>query len=284
MMDDDQHTVSDCHNGFLLTQARSEMMELSRKVIVTHMCEHPSNLGQNRTEVAVAFGRLAMATFACTQVASRTESHPRSQVCRTWKRCHIGPEFRKKNGSRAPRNARDRHEKRKTFLKRRQALRHFLLQLPNTRLPKIEMGKGLFEQKPMMGFEVSLQSLLELSNLRAHPTTGQLGQLSGIALSRNEGFQHLPGTFPDDISDDRTQLDIGGFQDLVDAVNMPVPLLHQVGMAAHQVTQLPNGLGGMKLALSRPWRKRSAIHSLSLISVLCPGMACICCALTNTIS
>ena len=28
----------------------------------------------------------------------------------------------------------------------------------------------------------------------------------------------------------------------------------------------------MKLALSRPWRKRSAIHSLSLISVLCPGM------------
>ena len=27
-------------------------------------------------------------------------------------------------------------------------------------------------------------------------------------------------------------------------------------------------LGGMKLALSRPWRKRSAIHSLSLISVL----------------
>src|SRR6266700_2436800 len=220
------------------------------------MCEHPSNLGQNRTEVAVAFGRLAMATFACTQVASRTESHPRSQVCRTWKRCHIGPEFRKKNGSRAPRNARDRHEK----------------------------GKSLFEQKAMMGFEVSLQSLLELSNLRAHPTTGQLGQLSGIALSRNEGFQHLPGTFPDYISDDRTQLDIGGFQDLVDAVNMPVPLLHQVGMAAHQVTQLPNGLGGMKLALSRPWRKRSAIHSLSLISVLCPGMACICCALTNTIS
>src|SRR6266699_3295433 len=233
------------------------------------MCEHPSNLGQNRTEVAVAFGRLAMATFACTQVASRTESHPRSQVCRTWKRCHIGPEFRKKNGSRAQRNARDRHEKRKTFLKRRQALRHFLLQLPNTRLPKIEMGKGLFEQKAMMGFEVSLQSLLELSR---------------IALSRNEGFLHLPGTFPDDISDDRTQLDIGGFQDLVDAVNMPVPLLHQVGMAAHQVTQLPNGLGGMKLALSRPWRKRSAIHSLSLISVLCPGMACICCALTNTIS
>src|SRR5947199_4380122 len=67
MIDDDQHTVSDCHDGFLLTQARSEMMELSRKVIVPHSCEHPGDLRQNRTQVAVAFGRLAIATFACTQ-------------------------------------------------------------------------------------------------------------------------------------------------------------------------------------------------------------------------
>src|SRR5438132_12685532 len=101
MIDDDQHTVSDCHNGFLLTQARSEMMELSRKVIVTHACKHPSNLGQNRTQVAVAFGRLAIATFACTQMASRTESHPRSQVCRAGKCCQIGPSLRTEEGSRA---------------------------------------------------------------------------------------------------------------------------------------------------------------------------------------
>ena len=88
---------------------------------------------------------------------------------------------------------------------------------------------------------MSLQSLLELSDLRTHPTTGQLGHLSGVTFSRNEGFQHLPGTFPDDISDDRTQLDIGGFQNLVDAVNMPIPLLHQLGVGTHQITQLPNG-------------------------------------------
>ena len=103
------------------------------------------------------------------------------------------------------------------------------------------MSKGLSEQKAMMGFEVPRLRLLELSDLRAHPTTSQLGQLSGVALSRNEGFQHLPGTFADDISDDRTQLDIGGFQDLVDAVHMPIALLHQMGVGTHQVKQLPNG-------------------------------------------
>jgi hypothetical protein len=44
-------------------------------------------------------------------------------------------------------------------LKRRQAPRHFLLQLPDALLKKIEMGQGLFEQKPMMEFQVPLQSL-----------------------------------------------------------------------------------------------------------------------------
>jgi hypothetical protein len=32
----------------------------------------------------------------------------------------------------------------------------------------------------------------------------------------------------------------------VDAVHMPIALLHQLGVGAHQVTQLPNGLGGNK--------------------------------------
>ena len=84
MIDDDQHTVSDCHYGFLLTQARSEMMELSRKVIVTHACEHPSNLGQNRTQVAVAFGRLAIATFACTETGFQDRAPPMTLHVPRW--------------------------------------------------------------------------------------------------------------------------------------------------------------------------------------------------------
>jgi hypothetical protein len=73
-----------------------------------------------------------------------------------------------------------------------------------------------------------------------------LANESVVTLPFNERFQHLPGTFPEDISDDRTQLDIGRFQDLVDAVNMPIPLLHQLGVGTHQVTQFPNRLGGNK--------------------------------------
>src|SRR5258706_15762302 len=64
-------------------------------------------------------------------------------MCRTRKGCHIGPSLRNENGSRASRNAGDGHEKCEAFLKRRQALFHFLLQLPNTKLQKIEMGQGL---------------------------------------------------------------------------------------------------------------------------------------------
>src|SRR5712692_6553498 len=146
-------------------------------------------------------------------------------MCCALKRCHICSEFRKNNGGRTSRDTRDRHEKRDTLLKGRHTLRHFLLKLPNTLLEKIEMGKGFFEQKTMMGFYASLQCLLEQSNLRTHPATGQFGQRNRVVFPCNERFKHLPGTFPEYISDDRTQLDIGGFQDLVDAVNMPTPLL-----------------------------------------------------------
>ena len=47
--------------------------------------------------------------------------------------------------------------------------------------------------------------LLEQSNLRTHPTTSQFGQLNGVAFPFNESFKHLPGTFPEYISDDPTQ-------------------------------------------------------------------------------
>jgi hypothetical protein len=43
------------------------------------------------------------------------------------------------------------------------------------------------------------------------------------------------------------------------------------------------GLGGMKLAASKPWRSRSASHSLSRTSVLRPGTALMCCGLTSRI-
>src|SRR5712691_6524967 len=44
------------------------------------------------------------------------------------------------------------------------------------------------------------------------------------------------------------------------------------------------GRGGMKLALSKPWRNRVAIHWLSRISVLRPGIAFMCWALTRMTS
>src|SRR5713226_2550507 len=44
------------------------------------------------------------------------------------------------------------------------------------------------------------------------------------------------------------------------------------------------GRGGMKLALSKPWRNKVAIHWLSKISVLRPGMAFMCWALTRMTS
>ncbi|SRR5258708_31824264 len=113
---------------------------------------------------------------------------------------HICSELRNENGSRASRDARNRHEKREAFLKGSQTCCYFLLQQSNTLLEKIELGERLREQKPMMGFHLPLQSLLQEGDLRAHPTAGQFGQFKRIGVSSNEGFKHQPGAFPQHIA------------------------------------------------------------------------------------
>ena len=96
----------------------------------------------------------------------------------------------------------------------------------------------------MVGFQLPLQSLLQESDLRTHPTVGQFGQFKRIVFSGNEGFQHESGAFPQHIAHHRAQLDIGGFQDLVNAVNVPASFLYQVGVGTHQITQFPNRFRG----------------------------------------
>src|SRR5438067_7853521 len=76
MVDNYQDTVSNSHYRFLCAQARLEMTELRRKIIITHAGENPGNLRQNRTQVGVAFGWFATAPFACTETGFQDKAPP----------------------------------------------------------------------------------------------------------------------------------------------------------------------------------------------------------------
>ena len=133
--------------------------------------------------------------------------------------------------------------------------------------------------------------------VRAHPPRQSLFQQVALARKRpraNSANRRawLPATIAStwagrhagDITDHRTELEIGPLQRLLQAVDHRGAILHQVRPLPGQSRRSRWGRGGMKLLRSKPCRRRSAIHSASLTSVLRPGTFLICWALTTSSS
>jgi hypothetical protein len=66
----------------------------------------------------------------------------------------------------------------------------------------------------------------------------QLGQLLGIALAGDQGFDHPAARQAHDIGDGRIELDVGVFQGLLQALDMPAALPCQLLAGAQQVAHL----------------------------------------------
>ena len=56
----------------------------------------------------------------------------------------------------------------------------------------------------------------------------QPGQLLGIALAADQGFDHLPARQAHDIGDCRVELDVGIFECLLQPLDMAAGLPHQL--------------------------------------------------------
>ena len=69
----------------------------------------------------------------------------------------------------------------------------------------------------MLG-EVSLQRQLELGDLGPQASFGQVGELVRVLLTTDQGPEHGSPRLAQDVGGHGAQLDVGIFQDLVDAV------------------------------------------------------------------
>lgn len=111
----------------------------------------------------------------------------------------------------------------------------------------------------------------------------QIGQHFGPLFPICQGLQNGAPGFAHQVRKDRTELDVGLLQQLVDAVDVPGALLLETAAVAGQVAQVPLRLRGDEGGLEQTvLRTASAIHSASLVSVFLPGTAFICWALTST--
>jgi hypothetical protein len=79
---------------------------------------------------------------------------------------------------------------------------------------------------------------LQDARLGAYVPAGQGGQLVRVALPADEGIQHGPAGFAEDVADHHRQLDLGVFQEFLGALLFPGPFLGQGAPVAGQVPQL----------------------------------------------
>ena len=74
----------------------------------------------------------------------------------------------------------------------------------------------------------------------------QLGQLLGIAFTADQGFDHLAAGQTHHIGDDRVELDVGIFERLLQALDMPAALPRQLLAGAQQ--SLPRRRPGSRIS------------------------------------
>ncbi len=90
----------------------------------------------------------------------------------------------------------------------------------------------------MMLGELSLQGALQLWDLMAQPFLGQIRQLADISLASNQRFDHLAPRHSQHVGGNRSQLDIGRLQHLLNAIGHRASLLQQLGLLARQIAQI----------------------------------------------
>ena len=94
------------------------------------------------------------------------------------------------------------------------------------------------QQKAMMRGDAAAQSFPQCFGRRLDAAMCQPGQLLGIALAGDQGFHHLPARQAHDIGDLRVELDVGVFERLLQALDMPAALPRQLLAGAQQVAYL----------------------------------------------
>ena len=162
MIDDHQDTVRDGHHGFLLAETTSQTMILSREVVAGGMANGPHHFGQDRAQVGIPFPGLATESFAAALLVARADAGPRGQVLGTGRAGGVDPNLgqdRCGGGGLDPRYPLNQHHR---FLKGKEPLFKFLLNLGQRFLQEINVGQDLLEQEPMVWLDASVQRLSQL--------------------------------------------------------------------------------------------------------------------------
>jgi hypothetical protein len=108
-------------------------------------------------------------------------------------------------------------------------------------LQVVEVIEHLVQQLPLMRLHPAGQGAPQGGQLLAQPPLGQLGQDRAVGFSLCNRPQHLPPAGPHHIAGDRPQLEVGRFQEFVDALDLLGTQLNERLALAGEIAQNADG-------------------------------------------
>src|SRR5260221_13615904 len=80
VVEDDQHTVRNGHDGFLLAPAARQTVELSRQIVARGVGNRPRDLAEDGLEPGVAWGGRSAQAFAAALLVAGTDPRPGGEM------------------------------------------------------------------------------------------------------------------------------------------------------------------------------------------------------------
>src|ERR1022692_346191 len=216
------------------------------------MACRPSHLYERRPKPAVALRRFAALPLAGALAVARTHSRPRRQVSGAGELVHINADFRQNVlGSARVNPCNRRQSLHRLFQRGRQHLDNPRTQASDQRLHVRQLVQQQLQQEAVVFRHPALQGQTQRGNLGTQLPTRQLGQRRRLRFARDERTQHIPAGDAQHVARHRTQLNVGVFQHLLNAVGDRRLRLDQLPSLPRQLAQVPLRCGRHKTSLQQ---------------------------------
>lgn len=125
--------------------------------------------------------------------------------------------------------------------KRLEHLAHLLFQLGNGFIQRVNVAQVQLEHEAVVRADVYAQGFEHVGSTGLDSTTHARGQSLGIGLTVNERLQHGTPALAQDIAEHDTELEVGVFEHLLDALDVGAPIAHELLSGARERAQLLHG-------------------------------------------
>src|SRR3989475_4610325 len=259
-------------------------MVLSAEIAAAIPHRGPCGLDQRGTQPSVAFARAPAAALAGALMVARADPRPGGGLRGRWEAPHVVPELAENLVGAAAAHARDRIEPVNRWPKMARLLLDPLVGARGLLVEEFDVVQQPLEHGGVMQREAPDEGLAQRFRLLPECPARQVREPLGITFPGNEGVQHGAPGDAKDLGGDIAELDVGGLQHFLHSVGFAGVLLNKLSPVACQLTQLAKGRRRHEAPRSRPCSSSCASHWQSLTSVLRPGTALTCCALTSRTS